>query len=129
MSQSGAMTSTIGFFAPRVLIRLEGGAAFALAVALYDHHGDAWWLFLLLFLAPDLSMVGFLAGSRAGAMLYNLVHTYMWPAALGGYGVMTDGPLLVSLALIWLAHIGLDRLLGFGLKYETGFKDTHLQRL
>ncbi len=121
--------STLGPLAPGVLVRLEGGAAFALALALYAHHGDSWWLFAALILAPDLSMAGFIAGNRAGAATYNLVHTYVWPAALAGYGVVLEHPLTTSVALIWVAHIGIDRLLGFGLKYETGFKDTDLQRL
>ena len=86
-------------------------------------------MFAARILAPDLSMLGFVAGHRVGAATYNLVHTYVWPAALAGYGVVLEHPLITSVALVWVAHIGADRLLGFGLKYETGFKDTDLKRL
>lgn len=114
---------------PSFLIRLEGLAVFALATALYVWTGGAWVMFLLLFLAPDLSMLGYLAGPRGGAAVYNLVHTYTTPAAAAAYGVFGKHHLALALALILFAHIGIDRLLGFGLKYPTGFKDTHLQRL
>jgi hypothetical protein len=84
---------------------------------------------VLLILAPDLSMVGYAAGNRAGAAAYDLVHTSAWPIAVGVAGVLADSGSAVAVALIWLAHIGLDRALGYGLKYATGFKDTHLQRV
>jgi hypothetical protein len=115
--------------APATLLRVEGLAALLLGIFLYDHHGDSWWLFAALCLAPDLSMVGYLANPRFGAATYNLIHTYAVPALLAGIGVATDGFTLVSIALIWLAHIGADRALGFGLKYPTGFKETHLARV
>jgi hypothetical protein len=83
----------------------------------------------VLLLAPDLGMLGYLAGNRAGAVTYDLLHTTVLPIALALYGFLGDhtGPL--SLGLIWLAHIGVDRLLGYGLKYSSGFKDTHLGRV
>ncbi len=114
---------------PLTLIRLEGLAAAVLAAVVYSRISGAWLVFLLLFLVPDLSMLGYLAGPRAGAALYNIVHTYLAPILLGAYGVFTQRALILSLALILFAHIGIDRLLGFGLKYPSGFKDTHLQRL
>jgi hypothetical protein len=114
---------------PRVLLRLEGAAVLALAVAGYRASGGSWWLFALLLLAPDLAALGYLAGSRAGAATYNLVHTYVLPLALLGYGLWGTSPLALSLALIWLAHIGMDRAVGYGLKYATAFKDTHLGRV
>jgi hypothetical protein len=80
-------------------------------------------------LAPDLAMLGYLAGPRVGALTYNLAHTELWPIGLAVVGVVADVDLLVQLALIWLVHIGADRVLGYGLKYPTGFKDTHLQRV
>ncbi|HWH06226.1 MAG TPA: DUF4260 domain-containing protein [Gaiellaceae bacterium] len=114
---------------PRALLRLEGAAVAAGAVALYFHLGHGWLLLVVLALAPDLAMLGYLAGPRAGSVAYDLAHTSALPVALGLAGVLGDIPLAVQLALIWVAHIGLDRALGYGLKYPTGFKDTHLQRV
>ena len=74
-------------------------------------------------------MAGYLAGPRAGAIAYDVVHTYVLPLGLAVAGVLAGSDLAVQLALIWLAHVGADRLLGYGLKYPTGFKDTHLQRV
>jgi len=114
---------------PLTLLHVEGIAVAVAAVALYVHGDHSWLLFALLILAPDLSMLGYLAGTRAGALAYDLVHTSAWPVALGAVGVLTDNDSAVAVALIWLAHIGVDRALGYGLKYPTGFKDTHLQRV
>jgi hypothetical protein len=86
-------------------------------------------VFLLLFLTPDLSLIGYAAGPRAGALAYNALHTEVGPLLLGAVGLLTDAGVAVQLALIWLAHIGIDRVLGYGLKYPSAFKDTHLQRL
>ena len=114
---------------PRLLLHLEGAAVFAMSVLGYHTSGGSWLLFALLLLAPDLSMVGYLVGNRAGAAVYNAVHTYAPPLALLGYGLWGASPLALSLALIWLAHIGMDRMVGYGLKYASGFKDTHLGRV
>lgn len=114
---------------PRTLLHLEGLAVLVGALALYFEAGYGWLLLVVLFLAPDLSMVGYLGGPRAGALVYNLAHTYVGPIALGLVGVLGDVGLATQLALIWLAHIGLDRMLGYGLKYPTAFKDTHLGRV
>jgi hypothetical protein len=114
---------------PKVLLRAEGLAVFGLSVLLYRLHAGAWLLFALLFLAPDLSMAGYAAGPRSGALVYNLMHTYLGPILLASYGVLAHAALAESLALIWSAHIGLDRVLGYGLKYAAGFKDTHLGRV
>jgi hypothetical protein len=85
-----------------------------------------WLEFVLLFLVPDVSMIGYVASPRVGSEIYNAVHTYVGPLALGGYSVWSDHSQALLLSLIWAAHIGLDRMLGFGLKYPTRFKDTHL---
>jgi hypothetical protein len=113
----------------RVLLRLEGAAAFAAAAALYAHAGFSWPVFALGFLAPDLAMLGYLAGPRAGAALYNFAHTYALALALAAAGFFGGLPLLAAAGLIQIAHIGFDRALGFGLKYSTAFGDTHLGRL
>jgi hypothetical protein len=114
---------------PSVLLRLEGLAVLAGALALYFDSGYGWLLLLLLFLAPDLSMLGYLGGPALGALTYDAVHTYAFPVALGVIGVLAGSDPATQIALIWLGHIGLDRLLGYGLKYPTGFRDTHLQRV
>jgi hypothetical protein len=114
---------------PRILLHGEGLAVAAAAVALYFYAGYPWWLLLVLALAPDLSMIGFAAGQRVGAVAYNAAHTYVLPVALASAGVLGGADWPVQLGLIWLAHIGVDRAIGYGLKYPTGFKDTHLQRV
>jgi hypothetical protein len=108
---------------------LEGLALLVGSLAVYFDRDYGWLALILLFLAPDLSFAGYLGGPKIGAGVYNVVHTTIGPIALGAYGVLGECDRCVQLALIWLAHIGLDRLLGYGLKYPTAFKDTHLQRV
>jgi hypothetical protein len=114
---------------PRSLLHVEGLAVLVGALVLYFDQGFGWLLLVALALVPDLSLLGYLAGPRIGALTYDVVHTTTLPIALAVVGVLTDQELAVQLALIWIAHIGVDRLLGYGLKYPTGFKDTHLQRV
>jgi hypothetical protein len=111
---------------PQQFLRLEGVAVFAAALGAYVAVDGRLWVLLALALAPDLAMLGYLAGPRVGSRLYNAVHTYVAPLALAGVGVLAAAPLLTSVALVWAAHIGADRTLGYGLKYPTGFGDTHL---
>ncbi len=112
--------------APRALLRLEGAAMLSVAVALYGVHGGNWGLFALLLLAPDLSMLGYRGGATVGAAWYNAAHTELVPVALGAVGLAGGHPAVFLVALIWGAHIGLDRALGYGLKYPDGFTATHL---
>jgi hypothetical protein len=114
---------------PRALLRIEGACIFAIAIVLYSRLGESWWLFAILFLAPDLAFLGYLAGARAGAVAYNSLHTVAGPilVALGGLFVPYEPA--IAVALIWLAHCGIDRALGYGLKYEVGFGFTHLGRI
>ena len=114
---------------PRVLLALEGLTVLLVSVFFYFERGGAWWLFLLLLLAPDLSAAGYLLGTRVGSITYNAVHIYVWPLLLAAYAVYERNPLFLQLALIWSAHIAMDRMLGFGLKYTARFQDTHLQRV
>ena len=114
---------------PAVLVRIEGAVMLALSILLYGLNGNSWLLFVVLFLVPDLSMLGYLGGPRIGAVSYNLLHTYAPPGLLAAFGLLTGSSLLVSVALICFSHIGFDRMVGFGLKYPTGFFDTHLHRL
>jgi Domain of unknown function (DUF4260) len=113
----------------RTLLRLEGLALFAGMTLLYGFWGGPWWLYAVLFLAPDLSFFGYLGGPRSGALVYNVAHSYMVPLVLLTVGFGFAPPLWLSVAMIWLAHIGLDRALGYGLKYAKGFGFTHLGRI
>jgi hypothetical protein len=114
---------------PRALLRAEGLAVAIAAVALYFDSDYPWWLLVALVLAPDLSMGGYLAGPTIGAAAYDAAHTYALPVALAAAGLLVDAETAVQLGLIWLTHIGVDRAVGYGLKYPSGFKDTHLQRV
>ncbi len=114
---------------PRRLLRLEGLAVLAGSLTLYFHFDYGWLLLVVLALAPDLSMLAYVWGTRAGALAYDVAHTETWPVALAVAGVLAREERLTQIGLIWLVHIGADRLLGYGLKYPTDFKDTHLQRV
>jgi hypothetical protein len=102
---------------------------FGAALALYLHADYSVPAFVLLFLVPDLTFAAYLVSPAFGALAYNTMHTEVSPIALGAIGVLVDSQVLVQIALIWLGHIGVDRMLGYGLKYPTGFKDTHLHRV
>jgi hypothetical protein len=114
---------------PKPLLRIEGLVVLVGASFLYRALHGSWILFAALFLTPDLFMLGYLLGNRVGAWTYNLVHTYTAPMALAFVAYFAPTPSLFGFALIWAAHIGFDRCLGYGLKYETGFKDTHLGKV
>ena len=117
------------FLRPAALLRVEGVALLVLSVLLYRVNGGGWLMFGVLLLAPDLSMLGYLAGPQVGAVIYNAFHTYAMPAVVGALGMIFASPLMVAVALIWFAHIGMDRTVGYGLKYPSSFKDTHLERV
>jgi hypothetical protein len=114
---------------PSLLLKLEGLLVFAAALFGYSQINGNWILFALLILAPDVSMLGYLKDVKLGAFIYNAVHTYILPVTLIAVSYFAGFDPGLTLAIIWIAHIGMDRLLGFGLKYPTEFKDTHLQRL
>ncbi len=116
---------------PRALLRVEGAVVLLAAVLAYARLGAGWGLFAALFLVPDASFLGYLAGPRWGALAYNAAHSYLGPFALGlvaylGLGVGSVG---LAVALVWGAHVGFDRMLGYGLKYASGFRHTHLGEL
>lgn len=111
---------------PTRILRLEGAGLAAVATATYLTIGGPIWLFVVLALAPDISMLAYLGGTRVGSTVYNVFHTYLAPAALGVVGVWFTVTPFTLIALIWAAHIGVDRAVGYGLKYPTGFKHTHL---
>jgi len=114
---------------PRLLLRIEGACIFAIAIVLYWRLSESWWLFAILFLVPDLSFLGYLAGAGVGAIAYNLAHTVAGPILLAVAGLFVPYDPAMAIALIWLAHCGFDRALGYGLKYEAGFGFTHLGRI
>ncbi len=121
---TGAVTGGV-----RILLRLEGLTLFAAMLVLYATWGGSWWIFAILFLAPDLSFAAYLIDPKTGAFVYNAVHSYLAPVALMTLGFGLSEPLILSIAMIWLAHIGIDRALGYGLKYTAGFGFTHLGRI
>ena len=123
-TETGSVTGGV-----KILLRLEGLTLFAGMVLLYAVWGGSWTVFALLFLAPDLSFIAYLADARTGAIVYNAAHSYMAPVALLTAGFALASPLTLSIAMIWLAHIGIDRALGYGLKYSAGFGYTHLGRI
>jgi hypothetical protein len=114
---------------PQLMLRLEGALAGGIALAAYFHYHYPWWLLLALVLAPDLTFTGYLGGPLLGASLYNAAHSYVGPLIVLAYGVLGTSSAAVAVALIWIVHIGGDRALGYGLKYPTAFKDTHLGRV
>jgi Domain of unknown function (DUF4260) len=112
--------------AVRWLLRAEALAVLLWSLWAYSRWGGSWAQFALYFLLPDLALLGYLAGARIGAVAYNFTHSYLGAFALLAWGVQSAQPLAISLALIWIAHIGFDRALGYGLKYSDGFSYTHL---
>jgi Domain of unknown function (DUF4260) len=114
---------------PSALLRLEEAILLLLTLFAYQHLHYSWLLFTILFLTPDLFMLGYLLNVPLGAAIYNLAHTLTLPLALLFISYIQPWQLAPALALIWTAHIAFDRLLGYGLKYPTYFKDTHLQHI
>jgi uncharacterized membrane protein len=108
------------------LATLGGRGRFLLVLFVLMGEGIAWWLAVVLFFVPDISFVSYLAGSRIGALAYNLVHVYAFGAVLLTVGVGLHVPILTALGALWFAHAGFDRMLGYGLKSPEGFKVTHL---
>jgi hypothetical protein len=121
---AATIPSTVRFW-----LRAEGLAALIAGLALYGVLGGQWLLALPLLLAPDLSAVGYLGGVRLGAFTYNLFHNWAIGLAALGAGAWLDSTPLLFAGSILVAHVGMDRLAGYGLKYPTFFKDTHAQRV
>lgn len=117
------------FSRPAWLLRLEELALLAAAVGLYRHLHFSWGLFAVLFLVPDVFMLGYLVNARLGSALYNAGHWLVGALVLGALGYARGSLLAEAVALIWFSHIVFDRAMGYGLKYPTAFKDTHLQRI
>ncbi|MEM0576047.1 DUF4260 domain-containing protein [Flavobacterium polysaccharolyticum] len=108
------------------IIKLEELGLLLLGIYLFNQLEYAWWWFLVLILAPDFSMIGYLFGNRIGAICYNIAHHRGIAIVLYFVGIYTSTTILQLLAVILFAHSAMDRMLGYGLKYEKGFKYTHL---
>lgn len=114
---------------PGLLLRVEGAVLFVAALAGYVHLGGEALPFLALLLVPDVSMVGYVVNPRLGALLYNAVHAYVLPMMLLALALAAGSSVGAQIACIWLAHIGMDRAVGYGLKYADAFKHTHLSHV
>lgn len=115
--------------APRVILRSEGLAVLFACLSGYRHYGAPMLLVPLVLFLPDLFMVGYFASTRVGAGIYNTGHSYLAPAALWLAAVVVESPGAKPAALVWASHIGMDRALGYGLKYTDSFRNTHLGQL
>jgi hypothetical protein len=113
----------------KTLLRLEGFVLLVASLYFYHLSGASWWLFGILLLSPDVFMIGYLKDKAYGAKLYNISHTYVLAFVLIVVGIALDTRIFVSLGLIVMAHVSMDRMLGFGLKYPDSFKNTHMQRV
>jgi Domain of unknown function (DUF4260) len=113
----------------KILLHIEGFAVLVLSLYFYGYSHFSWLLFFILLLTPDISMLGYLLNNKVGAMVYNLFHTYSLSIGLVIYGLILSNETVLAIGIIWSAHIGMDRMIGYGLKYSTEFKDTHLNRV
>lgn len=126
--QSQSETTSKIMSLPRIMLSVEGLIIFISSIAAYWFIGGNWWLFAALILAPDLTFIIYILDKHIGTIAYNIMHTYSLPVALGILSLFGGWQLGLALAIIWIAHIGMDRSIGYGLKYQSAFKDTHLQR-
>ncbi|MGA3218370.1 MAG: DUF4260 domain-containing protein [Acidimicrobiales bacterium] len=124
----GTKDLTIGSVvgAPRSWLMAEGAALLVVSLIAYSSTGHAWWLVPALVLLPDVFMGGYLHSTRLGAHVYNVAHATVLPAVMVGIGWWAGNSWAMAIGLIWLAHIGMDRSLAFGLKYDDHFQHTHL---
>ncbi len=115
------------------LLQAEGLALFAASLVAFSTLNASWWMYAILFCVPDVAFLGYLAGPRIGAFAYDVLHSTIGPILLAGVawwlGFDILGQVLIAIAAIWIGHVGFDRMLGYGLKYASGFKDTHLGKI
>ena len=117
------------FTSPKLLLHVEGTAIFLTSLIFYHSLNLSWLTFIIFLLAPDLIMLTYLINTRIGSLTYNIIHTYALPLSLTALALLLDWSLGLQTALIWTAHIGLDRMVGYGLKYPDNFKHTHLNQV
>jgi hypothetical protein len=118
-----------GLILNKIILHVEGFAVLALSIYFYGYSQFSWVLFFILLFSPDISMLGYLFNNNIGAMLYNVFHTYIISIGVVICGLILTNETILAIGLIWSAHIGMDRMIGYGLKYPTEFKDTHLNRV
>jgi hypothetical protein len=111
---------------PKVILRIEGSVLFAASIAVFAVQGQQWWLYPALLLVPDIFMIGYLRNTKLGAVIYNIGHSYPAAALVTTLGFLVSSPITIAVGAIWFGHIGWDRMFGYGLKYGTSFKHTHL---
>lgn len=111
------------------IVHFEGLVVLLATIYTYSIYEFSWMIFFVFLLAPDLSMLAYGINNYVGAKIYNLFHTYIISILIAIIGVFFKVDTVIMIGLIWTAHIGMDRMFGYGLKYETDFKDTHIQRL
>jgi hypothetical protein len=121
MTNQGIVTAPV-----KSWLKAEGLAVLILSVMIYSHSASGWWTFFGLLLAPDIAMLAYLVNPRQGAISYNLVHSYAIPLAIAAGAIAFKQEHLLPYLNIWIAHIGMDRALGYGLKYPAAFGVTHL---
>ena len=108
---------------------MEGFIVLALCLYFYAYFQFNWIVFAVLLLAPDLSALGYLKNVKVGSVLYNIFHTYTIPLVIMIVCIWIQYDPVLMMSFIWIAHIGMDRMFGYGLKYPTTFQDTHLNRV
>lgn len=113
----------------RVILHIEGLAVLVLSLYFYSSLHFSWLLFFVLLFVPDFSMFSYFINQKVDAFIYNIFHTYSLPIAIILSGKLLSQSMILAIGLIWLAHIGMDRMLGYGLKYPTNFKETHFSRI
>jgi hypothetical protein len=131
INQATTRTGTPGMTegAVRTWLRLEGLAAFGAGLALFGASGGNWLFLVPLILLPDISAAGYLAGPRVGAFTYNLFHNWVPGIVTLGFAAWLASPAVLLAAAILIAHVGMDRAVGYGLKLPGSFQDTHLGRM
>ncbi|WP_373877042.1 DUF4260 domain-containing protein [Lysinibacillus piscis] len=113
----------------RHIIKLEYASIALLCLLFYWYYQFPWLYLILFLLTPDISMVGYLINGKVGALFYNMSHSFICPAFLLFIGIVCTENVCMMIALIWLMHIGVDRALGYGLKYKDAFTHTHIQHI
>ncbi|WP_411830172.1 DUF4260 domain-containing protein [Paenibacillus alba] len=112
------------------MVRIENGFAFALSFYIYMHLNFPIWLFFVLLVVPDITMIGYAINKKIGAIVYNFGHTFILPLLLALCYLYFSKDYLLIISITWIAHICMDRVIGAGLKYQdSSFTKTHIQRL
>ncbi|UXN06988.1 DUF4260 domain-containing protein [Bartonella sp. HY761] len=117
------------FNKPNHILRIEALFFLVAVIFIYWKMQGSWLLFAILFFVPDISIIAYKVSRGIGSTIYNLFHTTIFAVILVVIGLAIDNQNLLSIGLIWAAHIEFDRVLGYGLKYPTGFQDTHLGKI